>query len=144
VNRSHTFRLRNPQSRPQLILNLVIATALEMYGRRSILGLAVILGCVTFVFYYVYHSSSIDCRLRNNSYQEKKTVEKLTVERPTSKLPNNNIYFSIKTTERNYEERLMLLMTTWFEVLENKVVRDFFPRFRWIATPALASQSHIT
>jgi len=33
----------------------------------------------------------------------------------------NNIYFSVKTTESNYKERLGLLMMTWFQVVNNKV-----------------------
>ena len=33
----------------------------------------------------------------------------------------DNIYFSVKTTESNYKERLRLLMMTWFQVVNNKV-----------------------
>jgi len=33
----------------------------------------------------------------------------------------NNIYFSVKTTESNYKERLELQMMTWFQVVKNKV-----------------------
>jgi len=32
-----------------------------------------------------------------------------------------NIHLSVKTTESNYEERLLLLITTWLQVVKNKV-----------------------
>jgi len=34
---------------------------------------------------------------------------------------NINIHLSVKTTESNYEERMKLLMMTWFEAVKNEV-----------------------
>jgi len=49
--------------------------------------------------------------------QEERETTHHTLEQPN----NVDIYYSIKTTERYYEERLMLQMMTWFETVENKV-----------------------
>ena len=35
-----------------------------------------------------------------------------------------NIHLSVKTTESNYEDRMKLLMMTWFEAVKNEVTTD--------------------
>ena len=90
-----------------------------MYMRRFILGLGVLLGCTTYLFYYVQHSGSIDRGPNHTGNKNYQVPKKTVMEQPN----NTDVYFSIKTTERNYEERLMLLMMTWFEVVKNKVAR---------------------
>ena len=43
------------------------------------------------------------------------------MEQPSNVNYTDNIYFSVRTTESNYEERLMLLMMTWLQVVKHKV-----------------------
>ena len=43
------------------------------------------------------------------------------MEQPANVNYTDNIYFTVKTTESNYEERLLLLMTTWLQIVKNKV-----------------------
>ena len=66
----------------------------------------------------VNRSSSFISQSRDKS-SDYKTL--LQTDRPVEPPNDVGIYFSVKTTERNYEERLALLMMTWFKVVENKV-----------------------
>ncbi|XP_065901381.1 beta-1,3-N-acetylglucosaminyltransferase radical fringe-like [Dysidea avara] len=43
------------------------------------------------------------------------------MEQPSNVNYTDNIYFSVRTTESNYEERLMLLMMTWLQVVKHKL-----------------------
>ena len=98
-----------------------------MYIRRFFLGLGVVIGCTMFVQFLLYYIDRGPNHTRNqsSSYQVPKKIAERPMEQPNNhRLCNNtDVYFSIKTTERYYEERLLLLMMTWFEVLENKVAR---------------------
>ncbi|XP_065905031.1 beta-1,3-N-acetylglucosaminyltransferase radical fringe-like [Dysidea avara] len=112
---------------------------MQWYGRRTIAY--VLLGCTVFMSLIVYHlhygrlvqmssgssmtssrpvnrSSSFISQSRDKS-SDYKTL--LQTDRPVEPPNDVGVYFSVKTTKRNYEERLALLMMTWFKVVENKV-----------------------
>jgi len=46
------------------------------------------------------------------------------MEEPVHVSFTDNIYFTIKTTERNYKSRLSVLMMTWLQLVKHKVCDD--------------------
>ena len=74
----------------------------------------------------VYEQASTDAIYQASVPKESKTVQTISalgkpMEEPVQVSFTDNVYFTIKTTERNYKSRLSLLMMTWLQLVKHKV-----------------------